>query len=255
MSGSIIFTPAVGADWVNAWQQVEYARKGKLGLSLTNYDNNNLPQIASGSWAEVAGSIYQWSANDSISGTPSSGNINYIKLVPGGSGDSAYVTPTWTTSAPTWSDTYQGWYDGTSRYVAGCYYDGTNYTGKWVYRKGDSIEHTGGPKTLKCKVIEIGDWNMHASNSGTNRKDVPHGLTKNKIRCVCAILRGDEEIGGKLYFFTPGNYAAPTSTLACIYEIDDTYVVLYITTGKGYDSEYYDQTDYNRGWVTIWYEA
>jgi len=137
MLGIIIYTPNTGADWPDAWQQIEYARKGKLGLSLTNYDSDSLPAIASGSWAEVAGSIYKWTSEEAISGSPSANVINYIKLVPGGSGDTAYVTATWTDSAPTWSDAYQGYYDGTSRYVAGCYYDGTNYKLKWIYWNRD----------------------------------------------------------------------------------------------------------------------
>lgn len=133
MSLAIIPTVDKGEDWETTWPQIEYARKGMLGLSLTNYDNDSLPQIASGSWVEVAGSIYKATSNESISGSPTSDSINYIKMVPGGSGDTAYVTPTWTTSAPTWSDAYQGWYDGTSRYVAGCFYDGTNYKLKFIY--------------------------------------------------------------------------------------------------------------------------
>jgi len=136
MSGSIIYTPNTGDDWPDAWQQLEYTRKGKLGLSLTNYDNDSLPAIAVGSWAEVAGSIYKWTSEEAISGSPVDSAINYIKLVPGGSGDSAYVTATWTDVAPWWR-AYQGYYQDTSRYVAGCYYDGTNYLLKWIYWNRD----------------------------------------------------------------------------------------------------------------------
>ena len=139
MSGSIIHTVNKGEDWEVTWPQVEYARKGKLGLSLTNYDNDSLPAIASGSWAEVVGSIYKWTSEEAISGSLTANAINYIKLVPGGSGDSAYVTATWTDTPPTWSDAYQGWYDGTSRYVAGCYYDGTYYLLKWIYYDRDTF--------------------------------------------------------------------------------------------------------------------
>jgi hypothetical protein len=134
MSGLVIYTPATGADWATAWEQAEYTRKGKMGLSLTNYDNTSLPAIASGSWAEVAGSIYKWTGEEAISGSLSSSAINYIKLIPSGSGDTAIVTATWTADEPTWSDAYQGYYSGTSRYIGGCYYDGTNYNLKIVLR-------------------------------------------------------------------------------------------------------------------------
>lgn len=140
MSGAIIYTPSTGSDWATAWEQAEYTRKGKMGLSLTNYDNTSLPAIASGSWAEVAGSIYKWTSEEAISGSLSSSAVNYIRLVPSGSGDTAIVTATWTTTDPTWSDAYQGYYSSTSRYAAGCYYDGTYYNPKFIY---DSTRESG----------------------------------------------------------------------------------------------------------------
>jgi hypothetical protein len=123
MAGEIVYTVDAGDDYANTWQQVEYGRKGKHGVSLTNYNTNgSAPQIASGSWAEVAGSMYAWDSAETISGSLTDDSINYIKLVPSGSGDSAIVTATWTTTFPTWSDSYLGWYDGTSRYIAAVYY-------------------------------------------------------------------------------------------------------------------------------------
>jgi len=133
MSGAVVVTPSTGAAWSTAWEQFEGIRKGLISLSLTNYDATTVPQIASGSWVECAGSIYKWTSNDTITGTPSANAINYITLVPSGTGASAILTPTWSDSAPTWSDAYQGYYSGTTRYAGGCYYDGTNYYCKWIY--------------------------------------------------------------------------------------------------------------------------
>jgi len=133
MSGAVVVTPSTGAAWATAWEQFEGIRKGQIALSLTNYDATTVPQIASGSWIEVAGSIYKWTGNDSITGSLTSNAINYVTMVPSGSGASAILTPTWSDSAPTWSDAYQGWFSGTTRYAAGCYYDGTNYPLKWIY--------------------------------------------------------------------------------------------------------------------------
>lgn len=242
MSGSIIHTPAVGADWPDAWQQVEYSRKGMLGLSLTNYDALTLPQIASGSWAEVAGSIYKWTANDTISGSPSSGNINYIKLVPGGSGESAYVTPTWTTSAPTWSDAYQGWYSGTSRYVAGCYYDGTNYAHKFLFDKGRN--------TIREFTLEIGDWNMDT----TENLSIAHGLGNayKNIRGAYGSLRDDTDTK---YFIIPCGVAAPQvqfwGNTGSSYGIDSTNITLNRAANGDFDDAQFDSTSFNRGWVII----
>ena len=151
MSGAVVVTPSTGAAWSTAWEQFEGIRKGMIALSLTNYDATTVPQIASGSWIEQAGSIYKWTANNSISGTPSANNINYIMMVPSGTGASAILTPTWSTQAPLWSDSYQYYYYGANRYAGGCYYDGVNYPLKWVYTNRHA-----GPKTHEIALPLIG---------------------------------------------------------------------------------------------------
>jgi len=154
MSGAVVVTPSTGAAWATAWEQFEGIRKGMISLSLTNYDATTVPQIASGSWIEAAGSIYKWTGNDSITGSLTSDAINYVTMVPSGSGASAILTPTWSDSAPTWSDAYQGFYSGTTRYAGGCYYDGTNYVLKWVYTNRHA-----GPKTgcFNCPFVGASD--------------------------------------------------------------------------------------------------
>jgi len=121
-----------GSNWTELLTTIEKQRKGFNGISLTNYDNNSLPAIAEGSYFEISGSLYGFESEEAITGTPSSGNINYIYI------NGTTFVPVWTTTAPTWSDAKNGWYDAgeTHRYVGGCYYDGANYTGKWVYQKG-----------------------------------------------------------------------------------------------------------------------
>jgi len=136
MSGFIIPTPAYKAiDGQSFGTQVEKQRLGFIALSLTEYDNNSVPQIAAGSCVEISGSIFQFPSNDTITGTPSSGNINYIMLTISGSGDSQEIEASWTTTAPNWNTSKQGWYDatGAKRYVGKCYFDGTNYTYKSVF--------------------------------------------------------------------------------------------------------------------------
>jgi len=144
MSGAVVVTPAAGAAWATAWEQFEGIRKGMISLSLTNYDAAAVPQIASGSWIEAIGSIYKWTGDDAIVGAPTNDVINYITMVPSGVGASAILTPTWSAVAPTWSDAYQGWFSGTTRYAGGCYYDGANYPLKWVYTNrhaGPKVDH------------------------------------------------------------------------------------------------------------------
>jgi len=128
MAMTQITTPAAGAsDWSDFVDQVEKHRRGYIQVSITEYDTSTVPKIAEGSVVVVAGAVYHCDADTSISGSVSSGNTNYCRMVSG--------TPTWTTVAPTWSDAQQGWYDATVayRYLFECYYDGTNYTNKNVY--------------------------------------------------------------------------------------------------------------------------
>jgi len=84
---------------------------GTHTVSLTNYDNTSLPAIAIGSIVENNGALFKFTSETAITGSPSNGTV-YIRLIP--SGDpalgTATVTPTWTNTAPTWSDSKQGWY-------------------------------------------------------------------------------------------------------------------------------------------------
>jgi len=123
-----------GDNWTELLTTIEKQRKGYLGISLTNYDNNSLPAIAAGSYFEISGALYGFESEEAITGSPSSGNTNYIYI------NGTTFIPVWTTTAPTWSDAKNGWYDAgeTHRYVGGCYYDGSNYSGKWVYQKGSN---------------------------------------------------------------------------------------------------------------------
>lgn len=142
MPATLISDYAVGQDkWSQFLTTIEKQRKGFIALSLTNYDNNSLPAIASGSYVEISGALYGFSADEAINGTPTSGSTNYIYI------DASDLKPYWTTTAPTWSSAKNGWYDTTetNRYIGGCYYDGTNYTGKWVYQlSGLSVNNGAG---------------------------------------------------------------------------------------------------------------
>lgn len=86
-------------------ETLDAQRRGYHQVTLTEMDTTTIPQVAAGSMVEVGGSLYEAGSAESISGSASSG-INYIYLVPG----TDIVTPTWTTTAPTWSDAKQGWY-------------------------------------------------------------------------------------------------------------------------------------------------
>jgi hypothetical protein len=161
-----ITTPAAGAtDWSDFVDQVEKHRRGYMQVSLTNMTNTSAPSVAEGSVVVVAGAFYHADEDEAVSGgSVSAGNLNYIRLESG--------EPSWTTTAPTWSDSKQGWYDATEayRYIGGCYYDGSDYVGKFVYdQNGRKINYAtditlaGGTTTQR--IIYCNDFNVTANST------------------------------------------------------------------------------------------
>jgi hypothetical protein len=106
MSGSKINDYAIGDQNIQSVMlTLDKAFKGLHQVSLTNYDTTDESEIAAGSVVEVNGALYKFDSDESITGSPSDGTV-YIYLVP--SGDT--VTAAYTNTAPTWSDSKQGWY-------------------------------------------------------------------------------------------------------------------------------------------------
>ena len=117
MAGSKINDYGIGDSNIQSVMlTLDKAYKGLHQVSLTNYDNTSASQIAAGSVVENNGALYQFLNNESITGSPSDGTV-YIRLVP--SGDT--ITAEYTNTAPTWSDSKQGWYgtggDANKRYL------------------------------------------------------------------------------------------------------------------------------------------
>ena len=91
-------------------------RRGKGSVTLTEMTTTTVPKIAAGSWIEVGGAVYEFTADETLSGSPSDGHV-YIYIVPGTTTCTAVMTNT----APTWRDAKQGWYGtagaATYRYI------------------------------------------------------------------------------------------------------------------------------------------
>ena len=258
--------------------QLEKQRIGLLRLSLTNFANTSEPAIAAGSVVEVGGSLYVFSGDEAITGWGGVSNDTdaYIKLVPG----VGLVTAEFVEAAPTWSDAKQGWYDGNDRYVAGLHRGAGagDYEDKWVYQKsqdktddhrflgtgvvefdsgivgdltGDvdgAIIEQNSSNRLLVAVFEIGNWDMDATLGAA----VAHGLDWTKIRSVYVVIRNDDNnvadpldgsnvTGTDVNGFVTWNATNITMQRRVNGDFD----------GVGYD----DATDYNRGWVTVWYEG
>ena len=111
--------------------------KGYHQLTLTNYDNTTVPAIAAGSAIECNGALYKFDTEEAISTTDpvtsaavADGTV-YICIIP----STDTCTAAFTATAPTWSDSKQGWY-GTGdqanyRYAQYCMLKAsTSYSGK-----------------------------------------------------------------------------------------------------------------------------
>jgi hypothetical protein len=104
---------------------------------------------------------------------------------------------------------------------------------------------------LKLKIVEIGDWDMDTNNSVAVTHGLGTGIYK-KIRDISFTIRDDSD----LTFYNDG-YATSSGTLQLwISVIGTTQITITRLTGGFFDgSGSYNDTGYNRGWVTILYEA
>jgi len=110
------------------------------------------------------------------------------------------------------------------------------------------IKETGtAAATIKCKVIEIGDWNMDS----TVYVDINHGLTLAKIRTVGAMIRSDTADTQ----YPTGVCSSSGAPTLWIGGLTASQVNIRRLDGSVFDSSSFDSTSYNRGWIVIWYEA
>lgn len=109
------------------------------------------------------------------------------------------------------------------------------------------VVETSAQKTVKTKVLEIGDWNMDANQS----KQVAHGLTLSKIRGLGSILiRQDDD--SSLRNLTAYSISFPGVT--GYFNIDATNINLSRENTGPFDSNLFQNINFNRGFITIFYE-
>lgn len=122
----------------------------------------------------------------------------------------------------------------------------------------DQITYQAYVPTLQTMVLNIGDWNMRTTGSIA----VNHGLDVSKIRNISVLVRADSD--ATIYtnytfpipMFTGGAISSPVCD-AFIYSATSTSVILSLNTSitHFFDNDDFNQTSYNRGWITIQYTA
>jgi len=99
---------------------------------------------------------------------------------------------------------------------------------------------------LNTKIIEIGDWDMDATDS----LPVAHGIIDFKtIRSISIIIRNDTD---NQYY--PLNYVDDTGSLfGGSYSINTTNILMHRVISGIFDTTSFNSTTYNRGFITIEY--
>ena len=105
---------------------------------------------------------------------------------------------------------------------------------------------------LRRKTVEMGDWNMDS----TGFLKVSHGLnysdTWKGTRSTGFTIRDDAD--SVYYGSKNSDNDAMLSLDLAVSGITSKKVVMIRRTGGSFDSSDFDSTNYNRGWVTVWYE-
>lgn len=237
MAGTKISDYATGNDhWTELLSTIEKQRKGKMALSLTNYDNSSLPAIEAGSYLEINGALYGFTSEEAIGGSATTDNINYVMV------DPTPVTAAWTLVTPTWAPNKNAWMDAgeAKRYIGGCCFITPNYNHKFLYNKGRDNHFS--------VVIDIGDWNMDTGPAN----NVAHGLVVEKIQATSVMIRDDTDI--RHYTLLP-DYGGVTGADGYVNRVGTLYVEMGRRDTGVFDSDVFDSTSYNRGWITIDFEA
>lgn len=114
-------------------------------------------------------------------------------------------------------------------------------------QKASRQTYTDSDEILRVKTIEIGDWDMDADDS----VNIKHNVNPENIKGIHVLIRNDN---GNVY---DGLGLAPVATGDPQLYIGSTYsggvISLVRLLGGHFDSINYDSTNYNRGWITLWY--
>lgn len=254
--GVIITEPSNSVIDTTEWQEfisrTTKQSKGHIQISISNFDATTEPKIQAGSNLEVNGSYYEVLIEESITGWSGISNDTqdvFIKCIPAENACSFAFT----TTAPTWSDSKQGWYATNDRYTNYMLSRGASsavYSNKRLIPKDITVLDW-----LAPKVVDIGDWNMDSTVDVT----IALGVPAESVKTVSVLIRDDTETS--LLPMTPypsGNSTEPPSDFNGVWKrliVSSDSIFITRLTGGVFDSTSYDSTSYNRGWITIEYKG
>ncbi len=168
--------------------------KGKSEITLSNYDNDTAPAVKVGSTFDCNGAIYLVETSDETpSGYSGITNDTMFYLV----FDVSALGFVYTETAPTWSDSKQGWYNGNDRYFFSMYKDsgGTLYQQKYLLSQQNNIYYTDIIKSEKGREVsqEIEVRDVTGDSLYTTLSSI---LVKGSTVIASGFIAGDSGAGG-----------------------------------------------------------
>lgn len=110
-----------------------YFQRGFYAVRFSNMATNSAPEIQDNSIIEIDGNLYEFNANESITGTPS--GVCYVKCYL----SAGALVAEYTSDAPTFNALKNGWYgtgaSATHRHILKLYYSSPNYQYKQIMNK------------------------------------------------------------------------------------------------------------------------
>lgn len=174
---------------------------GYNGISLTDITASTVSAIASGSAIEIAGAFFKADSDVTINASSwtaitTASNV-YIALTPSGTAGSQIITASYTSDAPVWSTSKQGWYASAVsniRIIGGLYKtSATKYDFKFIlygnlysFNENYGFVKLGGGALAKSKFsvrcTAIGVWALSENTTGMYNTAVGFGsLSVNTI--------------------------------------------------------------------------
>lgn len=221
-------------------------------LYLTNWGTTSKPQIKQGVSIHHGGSQFIVNTSDvDISGAPADGRV-YVKLTR--AGDQLQASFTNDASGFVWDYIYNGFYDtGGDQLLPVIIIKKTIDWYKFDL-EGSENKYDIAAQLHKTKVIDIGDWNMETT---TYINLIPIGIPREWVRSLAVLIRGDDP--SSVLDITPLDYIyinPPDTSVAQggfeIAALSDAINLARLEDGI-FDNANFDQTSYNRGWITINY--
>ncbi len=188
MAVTLINNFGVGTtDFTAMMATINKSYKGKSEITLSNYDNDTAPAVKVGSVFDCNGAIYLVeTADETPSGYPGITNDTMFYLI----FDVSALAFEYTSTAPTWSDSNQGWYNGNDRYFFSMYKDsgGTLYHGKKQFINNPTFYSITGSHTDAEAYAIIDQYFTAPTEVGVFKRQTLNGFIQHTI--AISISRG-----------------------------------------------------------------